>query len=181
VLARKAVRFVRESMSNRLNDEPSAIIVIMQRLHANDVSGDILAREANYCHMMVPMYFDPLRYPVSADGTATEDPETGKAFEGNDIGWIDPRACNDPLSPREYGPGFGDAHHPPAEVGKARAAGLRYTPLASIASAARPPRSRACARLASSATRVPDGRRACGAGSTSGMRATPKQKRQERH
>jgi hypothetical protein len=68
----KTVRFVRESMSNRLNDEQSAIVVIMQRLHEGDVSGDILAREADYCHMMVPMYFDPLRYPASADGEATE-------------------------------------------------------------------------------------------------------------
>jgi hypothetical protein len=51
----KTVRFFRESMSNRLNDDRSAIVVIMQRLHENDVSGDILAREADYCHMMVPM------------------------------------------------------------------------------------------------------------------------------
>jgi hypothetical protein len=41
----KTVRFVRESMSNRLNDEQSAIVVIMQRLHDADVSGDILRRE----------------------------------------------------------------------------------------------------------------------------------------
>jgi hypothetical protein len=74
--AEKTVRLVRESVSNRLNDERSAIVIIMQRLHENDVSGDILAREANCCHMMVPMYFDPLRYPASADGMATEDPET---------------------------------------------------------------------------------------------------------
>jgi hypothetical protein len=40
-------------MSNRINDDRSAIVVIMQRLHENDVSGDILAREADYCHMMV--------------------------------------------------------------------------------------------------------------------------------
>jgi hypothetical protein len=64
----------------------------MQRLHDADVSGDILAREANYCHMLIPMYFDPLRYPASVDGTATEDPETGEPFEGNEIGWIGPRA-----------------------------------------------------------------------------------------
>jgi hypothetical protein len=69
----KTVRFVRESMSNRLNDEQSAIIVIMQRLHEGDVSGDILAREANYCHLMIPMYFDPLRYPASEDGMRTEE------------------------------------------------------------------------------------------------------------
>jgi hypothetical protein len=42
--------FFRESMSNRLNDDTSAIVVIMQRLHEGDVSGDILAREADYCH-----------------------------------------------------------------------------------------------------------------------------------
>jgi hypothetical protein len=99
----KTVRFVRESMSNRLNDEQSAIIVIMQRLHEGDVSGDILAREANYCHMMIPMYFDPFRYPASADGKATEDPETGEAFSGNES-WINPRALDEDgevLSPQE--------------------------------------------------------------------------------
>ena len=32
----KTVRFVRESMSNHLNDEQSAIVVIMQRLHEGD-------------------------------------------------------------------------------------------------------------------------------------------------
>jgi hypothetical protein len=76
----KTVRFVRESMSNRLNDERSAIVIIMQRLHEGDVSGDILAREADYCHLMIPMNFDPLRYPASADGETTEDPETGDVF-----------------------------------------------------------------------------------------------------
>lgn len=35
------------------------------------MSGDILAREANYWHM-IPMYFHPLRYPASDDGMATE-------------------------------------------------------------------------------------------------------------
>jgi len=45
-------RFVRESMSNRLNDEQSAIVVIMQRLQEGDVPGDIISREANCCHMV---------------------------------------------------------------------------------------------------------------------------------
>jgi hypothetical protein len=43
--------------------------------------------------MLIPMYFDPLRYPASQDGT--EDPETGELFEGNEIGWIDPRALDE--------------------------------------------------------------------------------------
>jgi hypothetical protein len=63
----KMVRFFRESMSNRINDDQS-VIVIMQRLHANDVSGDILARESDYCHCLIPMYFDPLRYPPARMG-----------------------------------------------------------------------------------------------------------------
>jgi len=27
--------------------------------HEGDVSGDVLAREADYCHLMIPMYFAP--------------------------------------------------------------------------------------------------------------------------
>ena len=45
----KTVRFVRELMSNRLNDEQSAIIVIMQRLHEGDVSGDIRSTSGSSC------------------------------------------------------------------------------------------------------------------------------------
>ena len=91
---KKTVMFFRESMSNRLNDEHSAIIVIMQRLHEDDVSGDILARESDYCHLMIPMRFDPLRYPSSVDGLRTEF-DDGAAYTGNDLGWIDPRAVDD--------------------------------------------------------------------------------------
>jgi hypothetical protein len=68
----KTVRFFRESMPKRLNDEDSAIIVVMQRLKDNDVSGDILSREADYCHLMVPTRFEPMIYPVSADGERVE-------------------------------------------------------------------------------------------------------------
>jgi hypothetical protein len=101
----KTVRFFRESMSNRLNDDTSAIVIIMQRLHDSDVSGDILSRESDYCHLMIPMRFEPMIYPASADGERTEDPETGDPFEGNEIGWIDPRALDtatgELLTPRE--------------------------------------------------------------------------------
>jgi hypothetical protein len=89
----KTVRFFRESMSNRLNDDNSAIVIIMQRLHDGDVSGDILAREADYCHLMIPMRFEPMVYPSSADGEILEDPETGEPFEGNEDGEL--------MTPRE--------------------------------------------------------------------------------
>ena len=61
----KTVRFFRESMSNRLNDEESAIVII---IHEEVVSGNILAREADYCHLMIPMRFEPMIYPCSRGG-----------------------------------------------------------------------------------------------------------------
>jgi hypothetical protein len=100
----KTVRFFRESMSNRLNDDASAIVVCMQRVKDTDVSGDILSREADYCHLMIPMRFEPMVYPVSADGTRVADPETDEDFTGNELGWIDPRALDEDgvlLSPQE--------------------------------------------------------------------------------
>ena len=50
----KAESDLEREKTDRLNDERSAIVVIMQRLHQGDVSGDILSREANYCHLMIP-------------------------------------------------------------------------------------------------------------------------------
>ncbi len=80
-------RWFRESMSNRLNDQRrSAIVIIMQRLHEDDVSGVILANEFDYCHLMIPMEFAPDRYPVKGDVVE---------WDGNEIGWIDPRALDD--------------------------------------------------------------------------------------
>jgi hypothetical protein len=73
----KTVRFVRESMSNRLNDERSAIVVIMQRLHEGDVSGDILSREANYYHLMIPRSgFESQSH--QSRGLDRRDPQTGE-------------------------------------------------------------------------------------------------------
>jgi predicted phage terminase large subunit-like protein len=52
----------RESVPTRLNNpDGSAIIVVMQRLHENDVSGLILANDFGYDHLMLPMEFEPER------------------------------------------------------------------------------------------------------------------------
>ena len=56
----ETVRWFRESLSNRLNNqEKSAIVVIMQRVHEADVSGEILANDMGYTHLMIQMEFDP--------------------------------------------------------------------------------------------------------------------------
>ncbi len=49
------VRLFKEGAINRLNDqEASAIIVIMQRLHEGDISGEILANDMGYTHLCYP-------------------------------------------------------------------------------------------------------------------------------
>lgn len=56
------IRTFRESVPTRLNNpEKSAIVVVMQRLHEQDVSGTILALGLGYEHLMLPMEFEPDR------------------------------------------------------------------------------------------------------------------------
>lgn len=51
-----------EAVPTRLNNpQKSAIVVIMQRLHEEDVSGVILERDLGYDHIMLPMRYDPGR------------------------------------------------------------------------------------------------------------------------
>src|ERR1043166_7041627 len=88
-------RWFRESMSDRLNDlKTGVIVVIMQRAHADDVSGKIIDLKLPYCHLMIPMEYD-------WDRQGDDDGEPRKT----DIGWFDPRyvesdpeACNKELA-----------------------------------------------------------------------------------
>lgn len=51
-----------EAIPSRLNNPiSSSIIVIMQRLHEEDVSGVILEKNLGYDHIMLPMRYDPTR------------------------------------------------------------------------------------------------------------------------
>ncbi len=79
------ILFFRESLQSRFNNEDSAFIVIMQRVHEEDVSGTILTHRMNYCHLMVPMLYDYERQ-VDEHG----DPRATV------IGWTDPRYHPDP-------------------------------------------------------------------------------------
>lgn len=63
----------RESVPTRLNNpDRSAIIVVMQRLHEDDVSGLIMANDFGYEHLMLPMEFEPERKCYTSIGF--EDP-----------------------------------------------------------------------------------------------------------
>lgn len=57
---RAALRWFTETLPTRLNDSKrSGIVVIMQRLHTNDVSGHILAKDLGYEHLCIPMEYEP--------------------------------------------------------------------------------------------------------------------------
>ncbi|WP_236762495.1 phage terminase large subunit [Agrobacterium tumefaciens] len=57
-----AVRIFREGISDRLNDvTASAIVIIMQRLHEQDVAGVALQLDIGFVHLNLPMEFEPER------------------------------------------------------------------------------------------------------------------------
>jgi predicted phage terminase large subunit-like protein len=64
-----------EAVPSRLNNpSKSAIVVIMQRLHEEDVSGVILDKGLGYDHIMLPMRYDPMRAMPTLLGN--EDPRS---------------------------------------------------------------------------------------------------------
>jgi predicted phage terminase large subunit-like protein len=69
------LRVFSETVTTRLNSpERSAIVVVMQRLHEQDLSGHILERELGYVHLCLPMEFEPERRCVTRIGF--RDPRT---------------------------------------------------------------------------------------------------------
>ena len=56
----RTIQWFAETLPTRVNDQgKSAIIVIMQRIHANDVSGHILAHDLGFEHLLVEMEYEP--------------------------------------------------------------------------------------------------------------------------
>ena len=63
-----------EALPTRVNNDDSAIVVIMQRLHEKDTAGIILKRDLGYVHLCLPMRFEAERKCVTIIGF--EDPRT---------------------------------------------------------------------------------------------------------
>lgn len=63
-----------EALPTRVNNDESAIVVIMQRLNAKDTSGIIIAKELDYVHLMLPMRFEEERRCYTRIGF--KDPRT---------------------------------------------------------------------------------------------------------
>jgi predicted phage terminase large subunit-like protein len=54
-----ALRVFDETLPTRLNNpDRSAIVIVMQRLHEQDVAGHLLEKELGYEHLMLPMEFE---------------------------------------------------------------------------------------------------------------------------
>ena len=74
-----ANRVFAETLPSRLIDpQKSVIIIIMQRLHENDVSGYILARDLGYEHLCLPMEFEPDRRCQTSIGFTDPRSEPGE-------------------------------------------------------------------------------------------------------
>lgn len=70
-----AAQWFTEVVPTRLNDpDRSAIVVIMQRVHTNDISGLILKHDLGYTHLCLPMEFEQDRKCKTIIGF--EDPRT---------------------------------------------------------------------------------------------------------
>lgn len=71
----KAEREFTETLPTRINNEQSAIVVIMQRLHERDTSGLILSKGLPYVHLCLPMRYERARHCKTAWG---EDQRTAE-------------------------------------------------------------------------------------------------------
>lgn len=68
-LRETALRVFQETLPSRLvSPKKSAIVIVMQRLHENDVSGYILENDLGYEHLCLPMEFDPERRCTTSIG-----------------------------------------------------------------------------------------------------------------
>lgn len=81
VIREETVRWFREAMSNRLNHmTKSAIIVIMQRVHEDDVSGVIIGEDLPYDHLMIPLFYEPGRVGPTSIGWSDPRTEEGENY-----------------------------------------------------------------------------------------------------
>lgn len=89
-----AVRVFREGISDRLNDiTTSAIVIIMQRLHARDVAAVALELDIGFVHLNLPMEFEVER--VAPDGKKSGGP--CRTYVNDELFFEDPRTTDGEL------------------------------------------------------------------------------------
>jgi len=89
-----AVRIFREGISDRMNDvTTSAIVIIMQRLHAKDVAAVALELDIGFVHLNLPMEFEAAR--TGDDGKVTGGP--CRTYVDGELFFEDPRTIEGEL------------------------------------------------------------------------------------
>jgi predicted phage terminase large subunit-like protein len=85
----ETIRFWDEAMPSRLNDQENGVfIVVMQRVHENDLSGHILATELGWTHLCLPAIYEANHpFPMQTNIIRRS---TGRI-------WSDPRSAGEPL------------------------------------------------------------------------------------
>lgn len=74
-----ALRVFQETLPTRLNNpDRSAIVIVMQRIHENDVSGHILESDLGYEHLCLPMEFEVGRRCTTSIGFRDPRKEEGE-------------------------------------------------------------------------------------------------------
>jgi predicted phage terminase large subunit-like protein len=69
LMREETTRLFREGALNRLNDQKrSAIVIMMQRMHARDISGVIEDLQMDFCKLVLPMRFEAERRCVTVIG-----------------------------------------------------------------------------------------------------------------
>lgn len=85
-----AIMWFTEVIPDRLNNPTeSAIVVIQQRTHEDDISGTAISREMGYTHLMIPMYYDPSRHCSTI---------LRPGYGENEVIWDDPRETEGELA-----------------------------------------------------------------------------------
>jgi predicted phage terminase large subunit-like protein len=80
IIRNATLQWWREVIPTRVNDaQKSAFVVIMQRVHEEDVSGDIIA-QGGWTHVMIPMRFDAQRAGRTKIGWSDPRTEDGDLF-----------------------------------------------------------------------------------------------------
>jgi len=89
-----ATRIFREGITDRLNDvQTSAIVIIMQRLHAKDVAAVAMGLEIGFVHLNLPMEYEAAR--IGADGKETAGP--CRTYVNGELFFEDPRTVEGEL------------------------------------------------------------------------------------
>lgn len=95
-----------EVIPDRLNNQKeSAIVVIQQRTHEEDVSGTALSRDMGYVHLCIPMRYEPAKHVNgwTFDAFGRQTIATVLGDDANDIPpeltfWVDPRTKFDEIA-----------------------------------------------------------------------------------